>query len=88
MPSGRPTASRTSFALPALENPLEREVDGAGDVAVPRVAVSLGRAVELERRSHVDDDEPVLAQPLAQLGERYVFHWLTKSRSTALNLAG
>ena len=73
---------------PALENPLEREVDGAGNVAMPRIAMSTGCAVELERRPHVDDDEPVLAEPPAQLGERHVFHWLTKSRSTALNLVG
>ena len=88
MPSDTPTTARTCSALPALEDPLEREVDGARDVAVTRVAVRLGSAVELERRPHVDDDEPVLAEPPAQLRERHVFHWLTKSRSTALNLAG
>ena len=42
---------------PALEDALEREVHGARDVALARIAVRAGCALELERRPHVDEGD-------------------------------
>ena len=67
----------------ALEDALEREIDGAGDVTVPRVAVRGRGAVELGRRPDVEEREarsrrpacraarPALRPPLAHEVEEH-----------------
>ena len=57
-------------------------------MTLPRVAVRACRPVELDGRPDVEHRQPVVAEPLAQLRERHVFHWLRKSRRTALNRSG
>jgi hypothetical protein len=55
---------------------------------LPRVAVRARCTFELLRGTHVEQREPSLVHPGAQLRERYVFHWLRKSRSTSLKRSG
>jgi hypothetical protein len=62
------------FGVPALEDPVERNVDRPGDVSLARIAVGTGGAFELVRGAHVDQREPFVTEPLAQLGERHVSH--------------
>ena len=62
------------FRTPALEQSLEREVRGAGDVPVTRIAVRTGMAVELGSRPHVEESEIVVAEAPTELVERHVCH--------------
>ncbi len=72
----------------ALENALEREVDGAGDVTVPGIAVRTGGSVELERRANVEQRHPLPGEKPTQLVERHLLHWLTNSSRTSLKRSG
>ena len=72
----------------ALEDALEREVDGAGDVTMPGIAVRTGRPVELERRADVEQRHALAGEEPAQLVERHVLHWLTNSSRTSLKRSG
>jgi hypothetical protein len=60
--------------VPALEQTLEREVRRARDVAMTRIAVRTGEALELGARPHVEKREVVVAETPPQLVERHVCH--------------
>lgn len=73
---------------PAGEKYLEREVPSARDVPLPRITRGSGRSVELVSRSHVEENQILVADTAAKLVERYVFHCSRNSMRTALNRSG
>lgn len=87
-PLGQPHERAHLLCTLALEQALEREVRGAGNVAMTRIAVRTGEADELGARPHVEELEVVVAEAPTQLVERHVCHWLTNPRSTSLNRSG
>ena len=87
-PSASPTKAPHLDRAPALEQPVEREIHGARNVALPRVAVSACVAVELGPSPHVEQHEVVASEASAELVQVHVCHWLKNSRRTALNRSG
>jgi len=73
-PLDQPHERAHLFGASALEQLLEREVRRARDVAMTRIAVRTGEAVELGSRPHVEEREVVVAEAPTELVERHVCH--------------
>lgn len=71
---GMPDERTHLVRAPALEQSLEREIRGARDVSLARIAVCAGMAVELGSRPDVQELEIVVAEAPTELVERHVCH--------------
>ena len=67
---GQADESTHRLARPALEDALERDVHGAWDVTLARIAVSTGRTLELERRPYVHEGNAVAERRAARRASR------------------
>ena len=71
---GMPDERAHLVRAPAFEQSLEREIRGARDVSMARIAVCAGMAVELGSRPHVEEREIVVAEAPTELVEGHVCH--------------
>ena len=73
-PLGQPHERAHLLRAPALEQSVEREVRRARYVAMTRIAMRTGQALELRSRPHVEEREVVVAEAPTELVEHHVCH--------------